>query len=462
MSAEANTAQETSWILIVDDEEVAVRNLTYAMNKEGYHIIGVNSGAAALAALDEQPFDIVLTDLRMESIDGMQVLHHARDLYPDIAVIMITAHATVSSAVEAMKQGAFNYISKPLRLDEIRLVVRDALELRALRRENRQLRALVESYQSAGSIITRNPGMQKLLRTARQVAQTDTNVFITGASGTGKELLARYIHQNSARRERPFVAVNCGAFNEELLSNELFGHVKGAYTGANSDRKGLLEAASGGTLFLDEVTEMSLSMQVKLLRVIQEREFLRIGGHDSIKVDVRYLAASNRDLKQAVEEGVLRSDLFYRLNVVNLLLPPLSERREDIPLLAQYFVKKYALIMDSPVNEIDERALARLQNYAFPGNVRELENAIERGVALSTGKVLGLEALPEDFHPGRRAAGTAEQSGLPTLEMQEADYITWVLEQTGGNRTQAAHILGIDRVSLWRKMKKYNIVDANN
>ena len=453
---------EVPWILIVDDEEVAVRNLTYALGKEGYRSVGVHSGAAALAALEEQRFDVVLTDLRMEKIDGMQVLKRTHALYPETPVIVITGYATVSSAVDAMREGAFHYVAKPFRLDEVRMLVRDAVELSRLRHENRRLRTLVDNLQGGGSIITRNPSMQKLLATARQVAATDCNILITGESGTGKELLARYVHAHSTRRDHPFVAVNCGAFTEELLANELFGHVKGAYTGANSDRGGLIESASGGTLFLDEVTEMSAAMQVKLLRVVQERELLRIGATSPTPVDVRYLAATNRDLQRAVAEGVLRSDLYYRLNVVNLHLPPLRERRDDVPLLAQYFLKKFALTMKRAMTEIDPQVLAVLQLYSYPGNVRELENIIERGAALATDDVLRPAQLPDELR-GMAAGSRAPASApLPTLENQEADYIRWVLEQTQGNRTQAALILGIDRVSLWRKLKKYGIADGRS
>jgi DNA-binding NtrC family response regulator len=445
------------WVLVVDDEEVAVRNLTYALGREGYRVVGVDSGAAALSALEEQRFDVVLTDLRMERIDGMQVLARAQELYPGTPVIIITGYATVSSAVEAMKEGAYHYVAKPFRLDEVRLVVRDAIEMSRLRRENRRLRALVDSYQDAGNIITQNAGMQKLLATARQVAATDCNIFITGESGTGKELLARYIHAHGPRRDRPFVAVNCGAFTEELLSNELFGHVRGAYTGADADRKGLIETASGGTLFLDEITEMPPAMQVKLLRVVQEQELLPIGGTSPVAVDVRFLAATNRDLQHSVDAGVLRRDLYYRLNVVNLELPPLRERREDIALLAQYFLKKYALAMNRPAIELGAQALAALQRHHYPGNVRELENIVERGVALTAEGRLGLAQLPDELRGGaqRDDAGTAGH--MQTLEAQEEAYIRWVLEQTRGNRTQAAQILGIDRVSLWRKLKKYDI-----
>ena len=453
---------DAAWILIVDDEEVAVRNLTYALGKEGYRSVGVHSGAAALAALEEQRFDVVLTDLRMEKIDGMQVLRRTRELHPETPVIIITGHATVSSAVDAMREGAFNYVAKPFRLDEVRILVREAVELSRLRHENRRLRTLVDNLQGGGNIVTRNAAMQKLLATARQVAATDCNVLITGESGTGKELLARYVHANSSRRDHPFVAINCGAFTEELLSNELFGHVKGAYTGANADRGGLIESASGGTLFLDEITEMSPAMQVKLLRVVQEKELLRIGATVPTAVDVRYLAATNRDLHAAVDTGVLRSDLYYRLNVVNLHLPPLRERRDDLPLLVQFFLNKCALSMKRPAPEIDRQALAALDAYQYPGNVRELENIIERGVALAAAGTLGMAELPDALRGVTIQARPASSAPLPTLEAQEADYIRWVLEQTQGNRTQAAQIRGIDRVSLWRTLKKYAIADERS
>lgn len=446
---------EPTRVLVVDDEATAVRNLVYALGKEGYEVEGRHGGTAALEVLDAERFDVVLTDLRMEKVDGMQVLRRARERYPDVAVIVLTGYATVTSAVDAMKEGAFHYITKPFRLDEVRHVVREAAELSRLRRENRELRAAVEGYQGGEAIITRDLVMQRLLETARQAAVADCNIFITGESGTGKELLARYVHTHSPRRNGPFVALNCGAFAEELLSNELFGHVKGAYTGADSDRRGLIETAAGGTLFLDEVTEMSQAMQVKLLRVVQEHEFLRIGATTPTQVDVRYLAASNRELKAAVDAGVFRSDLYYRLNVVNLHVPPLRERRDDIALLAQHFLKKSAQSMHRPVTEIDPAALAALQVYGFPGNVRELENAIARGVALAGDHVLRLEHLPEDLR------GVPGHSGviLPTLAAQEAEYIRWVLGQTRDNRTQAAQILGIDRVSLWRKLKKYGMAE---
>jgi DNA-binding NtrC family response regulator len=367
------------------------------MKKEGYEVTGTQSGQNALKLLEEQPFDVVLTDLKMEKVDGMQILKKCRGLYPDTEVIMITGYATVQSAIDAMKEGSFYYIAKPFKLDEVRKVVTEAVEKVRLKRENRQLREQIENYQGKVKIITQDPSMQRLLDTARQIAPTDCNVLITGESGTGKELFARYIHFSSARAGGPFFAINCGAFNEELLSNELFGHEKGAFTGATALKKGLIEMASGGTLFLDEITEMSPSMQVKLLRVIQEREVLRLGATEPLNVDVRFVAATNRDIQDAIKGGSFRQDLYFRMNVVAFSIPPLSDRKEDISLLSYYFLKKYAALMKKEVGEISQEVIAVLMNYDFPGNVRELENIIERGVALSTGKSIETAHLPEDL-----------------------------------------------------------------
>jgi DNA-binding NtrC family response regulator len=387
----------------------------------------------------------------------MQILRHCRTSHPDTLVIMITGFGTISSAVDAMREGAFHYISKPFRLDEVRHVVREALELTRLRRENRQLRELIDAQHEEHRMVTQDPAMEALLGTARQIAPSDANVILSGESGTGKELLARLIHDHSRRCDGPFVALNCGAFSEELLANELFGHEKGAYTGATDTRSGLLEAASGGTLFLDEVTEMSAAMQIKLLRVIQEGELLRLGGTTPVPVDVRYLAATNRDLREAVASGRFRQDLYFRLNVVHLHLPPLSERPGDVPLLVQLFLKRFSKLMQKEVSDIEPAALALLSEYDFPGNVRELANLIERGVALSSGRVLKAEHLPDDLQQLEIRAFRHRGPELPTLEQQEAAYIRWVLEKTDGNRTRAADILGIDRVSLWRKIKKYEL-----
>ncbi len=444
-------------ILVVDDERIALRNLEHVLKKEGYEVTATQSGANALALLEKQAFDVVLTDLRMEKVDGMQVLKKCRESSPDSEVVVITGFATLESAVDAMKQGAFYYIAKPFRLDEVRKVVAEALGKVRLKRENQELREQIERYQGKVKIITQDAAMQRLLEMARQVAPTGCNVLITGESGTGKELFARYVHFHSARASGQFLAVNCGAFNEELLSNELFGHEKGAFTGAGSDKKGLIETASGGTLFLDEITEMSPAMQVKLLRVIQEREVLRLGGTEALKVDVRFVAATNRDLQENMKSGAFRQDLYFRLNVVNLHIPPLSQRKEDIPLLSYFHLKKFSVLMNKDVQDISPDAMALLKVYDFPGNVRELENIVERGVAISTGSTIETAHLPDDLRELAIRTFRRKDGKIPSLEEQEKDYIRWVLQEANGNQTLAAQILGIDRVSLWRKLKRYEL-----
>jgi DNA-binding NtrC family response regulator len=442
-------------VLVVDDERIAARNLEHLLKKEGYDVCTAQSGAAALALLEQRPFDVVLTDLRMEKVDGMQVLARCRTLHPDAEVILVTGYATTESAVQAMKDGAFYYIAKPFRLDEVRKVVAEAVAKIRLKRENRELREQLEQFRGKVTIITQDAGMQRLLALARQIAPTDCNVIVTGESGTGKELLARYLHLHSRRAEGPFLGVNCGALTEELLTNELFGHDKGAFTGAHADKAGLIEAAGGGSLFLDEITEMSPAMQVRLLRVIQEREVLRVGGTRAIPVDVRFVAATNRDLQVAVKEGTFRQDLYFRLNVVNLHLPPLAARRGDVPLLAYYFLKKHATLMGRESAEISPEALGLLEAYSFPGNVRELENIIERAVAIGAGPVVRDADLPEDLRSLTIRVFRRRDGRIPTLEEQERDYIRWVLAETNGNQTAAAQALGIDRVSLWRKLKRF-------
>jgi DNA-binding NtrC family response regulator len=358
-----------------------------------------------------------------------------------------------------MRAGAYHYIAKPFRLDDVRKVIANAMERAQLRRENRQLRNQVNDSRSGVHIITQDATMQRLLETAQQIAPTDCNVLITGESGTGKELLARYIHLHSGRAGKPFIAVNCGALQEELLANELFGHEKGAFTGASEKRSGLIEAADGGTLFLDEIGDMSLAMQIKLLRVLQEREVLHLGSNHPVPVDVRFLAATNRDLRNEVDTGTFRHDLYFRLDVVTLQLPPLAGRRDDIPLLAYYFLKKVGHRMGRTVVDIEPEAMAMLRDYDYPGNVRELENVVERGVALATGRKLTPAQLPPALVDRAVHVVRATGENLPTLEQRETEYIRWVLNRTGGNRTRAAEILGIDRVSLWRKLKSMDAAD---
>jgi DNA-binding NtrC family response regulator len=447
-------------ILVIDDEAIALSNMSHVLIKEGYDVTTCKDGESGLNALRHTRFDLVLTDLHMPGVDGMDVLQHVHVTMPEIPVIMITGHATLDSAVEAMKRGAYHYISKPFRLDEAREIVKSALEFGRMKNENRELKQTIETLSNQTTIITQDLAVQRLLETARQIAATDTSVVIHGESGTGKELMARFIHEHSPRANGPFVAFNCGALHEELAASELFGHEKGAFTGATSRKIGLFEAAEGGTLFLDEVTEMPLLMQVKLLRVLQEHELMRVGSTEPVNINVRVVAASNRDLKDAVDKGLMREDLYFRLNVVTLSLPPLRERRGDIPLLAYYMLRKYSTIIGRDVQEITPEAMQRLVEYDFPGNIRELSNFIERGVALSSGPELGLEHLPQSLGALTVRVFTPEMAASPTtLEEQETEHILNVLNMAGGNKTKAARMLGIDRVSLWRKLKKLGIDD---
>jgi len=445
-------------ILVVDDEKLTLKNLKYILAKEGYEVKAVDNGMSALNLLKNEEFDLVITDLKMNMVSGLDILEKCKEWYPDTEVIMITAYGSIDSAIQAMKLGAYHYITKPFRLDELKILVKEALEKVRIKKENKRLKEELERLKgTVVHIITQNPEMKKILELAEKVAPTDCPVLILGETGTGKELLARYIHQHSRRKDKAFLAINCGALTEELLANELFGHEKGAYTGAVSTKKGLLEVASGGTLFLDEITEMSPTMQVKFLRVLQEKEFIRLGGTEPIKVDVRIIAATNRDIKKEIEKGRFREDLYYRLNVISFNLPPLCQRKEDIPLLCYYFLNKYAKEMNKEVKEISEEAMELLLSYDYPGNVRELENIIARAVALTNSSKIELSHLPEDLKKFKIFTFRKKNSPLPTLEEQEKEYIKMVLKEVGGNKTLAAQILGIDRATLWRKLKKYSL-----
>jgi len=446
-----------SRLLIVDDEKLTLENLEYFMSKEGYEVTAANSGSEALKILEKEDVDVVLTDLRMQGIDGMGVLGKCKELYPESEVIIITAYASLPSAIETMKMGAYYYIAKPFKMDEVKKVVKEAVEKVRLKRENAQLRAHIESFEGKVKIISKDSKIEALMDTAKQIGPTDCNVIVSGESGTGKELFARFIHYSSSRAEKPFFAINCGALTESILTSELFGYEKGAFTGATGMKQGLIETASGGTLFLDEITEMDPSMQVKLLRVIQEKEVLRLGATSPIEVNVRFIASTNRNLKDTIKEGRFREDLYFRLNVVSFFIPPLSERRDDIPLLSYYFLKKFSTLMNKNVSQISQDVLSMIVNYDFPGNVRELENIIERGVALATGDTIEVSHLPEDLRELSIRTFRRRDNQIPSLEDQEISYIQWVLKETGGNKTVAAQTLGIDRVSLWRKLKKYGL-----
>jgi len=446
-------------ILIVDDEEVAASNLSHVMEKEGYTVTTAFSGIDGLILLQQQSFDLLLTDLRMEKIDGMALLQASRGLHPDSEVIVITGYATTSNAVEAMKQGAFHYIAKPFHFDEVRRVVAEALEKVRLRRENKLLRQEIASYRGKARFITQDAVTMRLLDLARQVAPTDCNVMVTGESGTGKELIVDYIHQHSGRGKGPLIAVNCGAFNSELFANELFGHEREAFTGASTARKGLIEAANGGTLFLDEITEMDFNLQAKLLRVLQERTLERLGSNRTIAIDVRVIAATNRHPRLAISEQKLREDLFYRLNVFTIELPPLRERSEDVIPLARFFLEKYALEFGYVFTGIEADCAACLINYAWSGNVRELENMMERAIVLSGGKVIAIKHLPKEMLGERHTLPAVSVAEVGTLTSQvealEKNIIEQALLKTGDNKAKAAQLLEISERSLWYKIKKY-------
>ncbi len=449
-----------SLVLVVDDEPIARKNLAHVLGRMGCQVSQADDGRQALAELEKNEFDLVLTDLMMEGVDGLAVLKRTKELWPDTEVLVVTGYPTVETAVEAMRRGAYHYLAKPYQIEEARLLVQKALEKRRLRQEVRELRERMRERSEPLPIIGDSPPVRRLKQAIAQVAPTDSTVLILGETGTGKELVARTLHLLSRRAEARFLAINCGAFNEDLLENELFGHEAGAFSGAQRMKKGLFESAPGGTLFLDEMGEMSMPMQVKLLRAIQERVIRRVGGTDDVPVDVRLVAATNRDLKHEVEAGRFRQDLYYRLNVITLLVPPLSERLEDIPLLCQFFLAKAARMMDKPQPTLAPDVPKILSRYAFPGNVRELENILERAVILAEDGVVEPRHLPEDLRETAVRVARPGFSEPMTLEENEKRYIAWVLKQAGGNRTQAARILGIDRASLWRKVKKFNLEDT--
>ena len=444
-------------ILVVDDETIARENLEYILQKEGHQVTAVASGEQALEELQQQDFDLVLTDLKLPKVDGLEVLRRAKALDSPPEVIVITGYATVATAVAAMQQGAYHYVAKPYQNEEVRLLVQKALEKRGLRLQVEELQRQVEAREGYQPLIGKNPKIIALQQTIMQIAPTDCNVLILGETGTGKELVARAVHHLSARAGKRFMAINCGAFSEELLATELFGHEAGAFTGARGVKKGLLEVAAGGTFFLDEVGDMPLSMQVKLLRVIQEKVLIRVGGVNEIPLDVRILAATNKDLRQEVDQGRFRQDLYYRLNVVTLEVPPLAERRDDIPLLCQHFLKKFAGRQSKQINQIAPEVMDILLQYEFPGNVRELENIIERAVTLANGPTLELQHLSIDLQQHRFKMQRRQRREFLPLDEYEKEYIAWILGQVDGNKTRAAEILGIDRVSLWRKLKRYGL-----
>jgi len=457
------TAVPDARILVVDDESSMRDLLAITLRQAGWEVTQADGGEAAVAALEDETFDLVITDLRMRRVDGLGVLRSVKERSPRTMVIVITAYASTETAVEAMKLGAYDYITKPFKLEEIRLTVEKALERKRLEDENIALRRQLRRERGFENFVGRSPRMLEVFDTIRKSALSHSTVMITGESGTGKELVAQAIHQESPRRAGPFVSVNCGAIPEGLLESELFGHVKGAFTGAVSTAQGLFAAADGGTLFLDEVTELPAPVQVKLLRAIQEREIRRVGDTKDIRVDVRLIAASNRDLARAVADGVLREDLYYRLNVIPIHLPPLRERREDIPLLVAHFIQKLGRELGRKVTGVSPAALAVLESYHWPGNIRELENVIERAIVLGCGEVLDVDALPVTLQAPGDPRDLPVELGAPgfsldeMLERIEQRYIQMALERTGGVQMRAAELLGMSFRQFRYKLQKLRL-----
>ncbi len=440
-------------VAVVDDERIVRARLQKLLTKEGYEADVYESGEDFLAAMEPGRYDLAFLDLRLPGLNGIGVLQEVKSQSPETEVILITGHASIDSVIEAVKMGAFHYVAKPVKLDEIKHLAAKALEHKCLLEENRQLRSWLGPGEGWGGMIGISRAMKDVFSMIAKVAPLDCNVLIQGESGTGKELVARSIHQESRRSSGHFVAFNCAGFTEDLITSELFGHQRGAFTGATTLKKGILETAHGGTVFMDEVGDMPLSMQGKLLRVIQDKQILRVGGNEPIQLDLRFIAATNKNLKQEIKEGRFREDLFFRLNVVQITLPNLAERKEDIPVLMRYFMSKYAVKFSKKICGIDSTAEATLLSYSYPGNVRELENIVERAVALAEGDTITLGDLPPELHEDSIAGGES----WPTLEEREEDYLKRVLEYTSHDVKRASEILSMPRTTLWRKMKKYGL-----
>jgi DNA-binding NtrC family response regulator len=444
-------------ILVVDDEPNIVEVMRSALISEGFDVTSTSQPEQAERALQDHEFDLVLSDLKMVPIDGMGILRRAKEKDENLQVILVTAFSTVETAVEAMKAGAYDYVLKPFKLSELKLVVRRALEHRATVMENDQLKSMLRAKYNIASIVGESPAMHRVFERIRKVADTDVTVLITGESGTGKELVAKAIYTNSRRHDKPFVSINCGALPETLLESELFGYVKGAFTGAAGDKKGLFHAADGGTIFLDEIGLTSPALQMRLLRVLQEREVRRVGDTQDYKVDVRVIAATNEDLGGKVKEGAFREDLFYRLSVVPIHIPPLRERATDIPLLVQHFVDRANTRLGKKFR-VDKELLDMLMHYDWPGNIRELENVIERAVALADGTHLRTEDLPDSILQFKQEDnGRAARDLRSVVDDSERKHILRIMQETGGNKKLAARILGIDLATLYRKMEKLGL-----
>ena len=451
-------------VLVVDDELSMREFLEIMLLKEGYNVITACNGFDALAILEKEPVDLIITDIRMNGIDGLKVLKKSKEINPATVVIMISAYASAETAVQAMKEGAYDYLPKPFRIDEIKKVIREALDSR---KHDRDESKVTKDILHFGLLVGESPQMYKVYEMIKKVASTPSNILLTGESGTGKELVARAIHRESNRKDGPFVAVNCGGMPESLMESELFGYKKGAFTGATSTKPGLVEAAKGGTLFLDEIGELSTPLQVKLLRLIQEKTYKMVGGTEDIKADVRFISATNQDLESKVIDGSFREDLFYRLNVINIRIPPLRDRTGDIPLLAQYFLEKYSRLFGKEIKKISTYALDILKDYNFPGNVRELENIIERSVALESSNIVLPDSLTLSAYKKKKTTELIDpgQIVLPReglklddlLSSIEKELLTQALTITRGAKQKAAELLGISFRSFRYRLKKYGL-----
>jgi two-component system response regulator HydG len=445
-------------ILVIDDEQGILDTLRILLKNEGFEVATAQGGKAGLEALKNSAPDIVLTDIRMPQVSGIEILAAVKEQDPETPVVLMTAQASLQSAIQAVNSGAFHYVQKPFSNDEIVALCRRAAEVRRLKSENKQLKQEIKRREQSGKVkpLGKSRLFSDVLRLAEQVAPTESTVLIQGESGTGKEVIARYLHELSARAEGQFLSINCGALPESLLESELFGHVKGSFTGAVRDKQGLFAAARGGTFFLDEIGEMSPATQVKLLRVLQEREAIPVGGTEAIPVDVRVVAATNRDLEDDIKRGRFRTDLYYRLNVINIHLPPLRDRRDDIPIFVKEFLVHIAAERGEPPKTLASEAEDVIMVYDWPGNVRELENALERAVTLTKGDVIPRSAIPDKISERKSEPLVAERTHKnPALDVIEQAYITWVLQAEGGNKTRAAEVLGIDPSTLYRKLSRY-------